>query len=175
MLQWILEVNCEFRKRWAAFLICRIFARCQMYAFDPQQRHVKIHCPAKASPWMRRRKVECQGRRRFWEVDKFHLLFILQNVTKREIANLANFRIRQRWAAPTPSVPWVTCFWPNLKKLDGSTVNAFGNERFFVCFWWFSSVSYEVPAVCAAALVTKRAVLTLDPKNPPAPPPPPRK
>ena len=46
MLQWILEVNCEFHKGWAAFLICQIFAKCQMYAFDPQQRHVTIHCPA---------------------------------------------------------------------------------------------------------------------------------
>ena len=46
-----------------------------MYAFDPQQRHVKIHCPAKASPRMRRRKVECQGRRRFWEVENLQRLF----------------------------------------------------------------------------------------------------
>ena len=30
---------------------------------------------------------------------------------------------------------------------------------------------YEVPAACAAAVVTKREVLTLDSKNPPAPPP----
>ena len=41
---------------------------------------------------------------------------------------------------------------------------------FFACFWWFSCILYEVPAACAAAVVTKRDVLTLDSKNPPAPP-----
>ena len=60
-----------------------------------------------------------------WKISPF--VQNLQNVTQREIANLANFRIRQRWAAPTPSVPWVTCFFPELEKLDLYTLNASRN------------------------------------------------
>ena len=117
MFQWILGVNCEFHKGWAAFLISQIFARCQMYAFDPHQRHVKIHCPAKASPWMRRRKVECQGRRRFWEVEKFHLLFklckTLQNV-KSQISRISGSVSDERHPRRA-SREWPV-FFPNLKN-----------------------------------------------------------
>ena len=63
-------------------------------------------------------------------------------------------------------------FLTELEKLDLYTLNASRTERFFACFWWFSGILYEVPAACAAAVITKREVLTLDSSFPPAPPPP---
>ena len=141
MLQCFPNGHCEFHKGWAAFLKLRILPISVCTHFTLKRRQAKMHFSAKTLPWVRRRKLECQGRRRFSEVGVLQLF--LQNVTKHGIANLVNpwisgsvsdkrhpRRVSHEWPA----------FWSNLKKLTAPRIMLLklnGFERVFGCFQAF--------------------------------------